>query len=201
MSNGSRSGAATRTLSVVLGLAAVGLAVALSWQAVSKWKPATTGDGGSDSGAATFDFDAASLSFDFDAGLEPSTSTPHEMRDSGVGFVMTAGTPVPPMPPNAPRNVRFGVVLVAYAGAEDAPRNARSKHDALELAQKLASQAKSDFHAAVRRGDEGSSDDVGSMRRGVLEPSPEYVLFSLPQGGVSDPIDTPRGFWIVKRIE
>ena len=93
-----------------------------------------------------------------------------------------------------PQAVRFGVVLVAYAGAEDAPRGARTKHDALELAQKLASQAKTDFHAAVRRGDEGSSDDVGSMRRGVLEPAPEYVLFSLPQGGVSDPVDTPRGY-------
>jgi len=92
-------------------------------------------------------------------------------------------------------------VLVAYAGAEDAPRGVRSKKDALELAEKLAAQAKTDFHAAVRRGDEGSSDDVGSMTRGFIEPAPEYVLFTLPVGGVSDPIDTPRGFWIVKRIE
>ncbi len=35
----------------------------------------------------------------------------------------------------------------------------------------------------------------------MLEPAPEYVLFSLPKDGVSDPVDTPRGFWIVHRIE
>ncbi len=193
----SRSDATTRALSIVLGLAAVGLAVALSWQAVTKWKPAVS-DGGADGGAASsFDSDAAvALSFDLDSG-----DAPREHRDGGAGYMMPDGTQVPPIPPNAPRVVRFGVVLVSYLGAEDAPRTARSKHDAIELAQKLAAQAKSDFHAAVRRGDEGSSDDVGSMRRGVLEPAPEYVLFSLAAGAVSDPIDTPRGFWIVKRIE
>lgn len=198
MSSGSRSGAATRTLSIVLGLAAVGLAVALAWQGVSHWKPAVVAIDGGDAAIAALDFDASAFAFDLDGGEPPPA---REFRDSGVGFVMTDGTPVPPLPPTAPRAVRFGVVLVSYAGAEDAPRGARPKHDALELAQKLAAQAKTDFHAAVRRGDEGSADDVGAMRRGVLEPAPEYVLFSLPQGGVSDPIDTPRGYWIIKRID
>jgi hypothetical protein len=188
---------ATRALSIVLGLAAVGLAVALTWQAMSKWKPAKVElDGGAD-GGMRFDLDA-SLTFDFDAGAEPA---PREFRDGGVGFMMNDGTPVPLLAPNAPRNVRFGVVRVTYAGAEDAPRSARAKADARQLAQQLAAQAKSDFHAAVPRGDEGSADDVGSMKRGVLEPAPEFVLFSLNAGDVSDPIDTPRGFWIVKRIE
>jgi hypothetical protein len=136
---------------------------------------------------------------DLDASFEPIA--PREVRDGGAGFTMTDGTPVPPLPAGSPRVVRFGVVLVTYAGAEDAPKNARSKRDAHDLAEKLAAQAKSDFHAAVRRGDEGSLDDVGSMRRGVIEPAPEYVLFSLPVAEVSDPVDTPRGYWIVKRIE
>jgi hypothetical protein len=35
----------------------------------------------------------------------------------------------------------------------------------------------------------------------MLEPAPEFVLFSLPKDGVSAPVDTPRGFWIVHRIE
>ncbi len=188
------SSSATRVLSIILGLGAVGVAVALTWQGMSKWRPPKIQlDGGAH---VAFDLDA-SLAFDLDAGPEP----PREVRDGGVGFVMLDGTPVPPLLPTAPRNVRFGVVLVSYAGAEDAPRGARPKADAKELAEKLAAQAKSDFHAAVRRGDEGSADDVGSMRRGVLEPAPEYVLFTLQPGTVSDPIDTPRGFWIVKRIE
>jgi len=191
------SGAATRTLSIVLGLGAVGLAVALAWQGMSHWKPVVVAIDGGDASYA-FDTDGGALAMlDWDSGPEPV----REFRDGGVGFVMPDGTPVPPLQPGTPKVVRFGVVLVSYAGAEDAPRGARTKHDALELAQKLAAQAKTDFHAAVRRGDEGSSDDVGSMRRGVLEPAPEFVLFSLPQGGVSDPVDTPRGYWIIKRNE
>jgi len=191
------SGVATRTLSIALGLGAVGLALALTWQGMSHWKPPKL--------AAISD--AGVLEPDLDAGLvlAPSdldaSEAPRPMRDGGPGFTMLDGRVPPPLPEGAPRSVRFGVVLVAYAGAEDAPRSARNKHDALELAQKLAAQAKTDFHAAVRRGDEGSSDDVGTMTRGVIEPAPEFVLFSLPAGGVSDPVDTPRGYWIVKRIE
>jgi len=187
-----------RWASIVLGLLAVGLAFALAWQGMSHWRPAKPEvDGGP---AAARDAGAPVVLADSDAGFEPPLS-PREFRDGGVGFMMPDGTPAPPLPPGAPHRVRFGVVLVAYAGAEDAPPNSRSRKDALELATKLAAQAKGDFHAAVRRGDEGSGDDVGSMRLGVLEPAPEFVLFSLPVGGVSDPVDTPRGYWIVKRIE
>jgi hypothetical protein len=194
-----KSATATRALSMVLGAAAIALGVALTWQGMSKWHPPKIErDAGGD--ASAFDSDASALSFDFDASfMEPLP--PREMRDSGVGFVMNDGKPVPLLSPNAPRNVRFGVVLVSYAGAEDAPRGARTKADARTLAEQLAAQAKTDFHAAVRRGDDGSADDVGGMQRGVLEPAPEFVLFSLEPGAVSDPIDTPRGFWVVKRIE
>ena len=44
-------------------------------------------------------------------------------------------------------------------------------------------------------------ENAGRMPRGMLEPAPEFVLFSLPKDGVSDPVDTPRGYWIVRRIE
>jgi parvulin-like peptidyl-prolyl isomerase len=97
--------------------------------------------------------------------------------------------------------VRFGVVLVEYAGSEGAATTARPKREALELAAKLAGDARSDFHGAVRRGDDGSTDDAGRIQRGILELAVEYFLFTLAVGQVSDPIDTPRGFWIVKRLE
>ena len=188
-----------RWLTIVLGALAVAVAVALSWQGISHWRPAKTelGHAKADAGVATAAYTES------DAAPEPVGAplpawTPH---DGGVGFTMPGGAPVPQLDPDAPRSVRFGVVLVTYAGAEDAPRSARAKHDALELAGTLAAQAKDDFHAAVRKGDEGSADDIGWMHRRVIEPAPEYVLFSLPVGGVSDPIDTPRGYWIVKRIE
>ncbi len=98
--------------------------------------------------------------------------------------------------------VRFGVILVTYQGAEEGPeKGGRSKAEALVLATQLAEQGKSDFQGAVRRGDTGSSDDVGEVGRGVLEPTSEGALFGLPVDGVSDVVETPRGYWIVKRLE
>lgn len=188
-----------RWLTIVLGAAAVVLAIALAWQGMSRWRPRAP-----ESRAADADGGAAFVvsPFESDASVEPvAPRTDRSPRDGGAGFAMLDGTPVPLLGQGAPRSVRFGVVLVSYTGAEDAPRGARPKREAFEIAERLAAQAKSDFHAAVRRGDDGSADDVGTMQRGVIEPAPEYVLFSLPVGGTSDPVDTPRGYWIVKRIE
>jgi len=194
-----------RWLSILLGLGAVTVAVLLTAQAISTWRPPHRAVDGGDGGDAAADAMAALSPDPSDAEPGPSMPlfpTPIEpRRDGGVGFRMPDGSEVPPLPDTAPMRVRFGVVLVTYIGAELASPTARSKHDAQELAQKLAADAKTDFHAAVRRGDDGSADDVGRMQRGVLEPVAEYVLFTMPPGGISDPIDTPRGYWIAKRIE
>lgn len=112
-----------------------------------------------------------------------------------------AGNAQPGLPTGAPKNVRFGVILVQYRGAQGAAPGARSKEEAWGLARSIAEAAKLDFKAAVSRGDPGSIEDAGRMPRGVLEPSAEYALFSLSAGAVSDPVDTPRGFWIARRIE
>jgi hypothetical protein len=126
--------------------------------------------------------------------------------DAGAGAVMLDGTPVPPLPLTVPRSVRFGVVLVSYAGAQPSAGGGsrpptRSKADALALARKLLATAQTDFHAAVQQGDGGSSDDVGRVKLGVLEPAPEFVLFTLGVDAVGGPVDTPRGFWVVKRLD
>jgi hypothetical protein len=142
--------------------------------------------------------------------------------DGGVGATLLDGTRVPGLPLGVPREVHFGVVLVSYAGAQPSAGGGRpatrSKADARTLADKLAALARQDFHAAVQQGDPGSADDVGRVKVGVLEPAPEYVLFTLRLGGppanasddagaaivssdVGGPVDTPRGFWIVKRLE
>lgn len=134
-------------------------------------------------------------------GVDASASAPL-LLEGAAGTRLPDGSPVPPsLPEKAPRFVRFGVVLVHYQGAQGAPQNARSKKDALDAATKLATDAKTDFKAAVVRGDTGSIEDVGRVPRGVLEPAPEYVLFTMTAGTVSEPIDTPRGYWIVKRID
>jgi hypothetical protein len=120
------------------------------------------------------------------------------VQDSGPGIESDAAGA---LPSTAPKVVRFGVILVQYRGAQGAPPTARSKNEALALARSVADAAKVDFKGSISKGDPGSTDDAGRMPRGVLEPQAEYVLFMLDRGGVSDPIDTPRGFWIVKRID
>jgi parvulin-like peptidyl-prolyl isomerase len=105
------------------------------------------------------------------------------------------------LPSGSPKTVRFGVILVQYRGAEFAPPTARPKQEAIALARTLAEAANTDFKAQVGLGDPGSMEDAGRIPRGVLEPAVEYALFMLPRGSVSEPIDTPRGFWIVRRIE
>jgi hypothetical protein len=133
---------------------------------------------------------------------------PNGRVDSGAGAALFDGTAVPSLPLNAPRQVRFGVVLVSYTGAQPSPAAAAGVHSPLRgrteartLAQTLLTTAEQDFHAAVQQGDPGSADDVGKVRLGILEPAPEYVLFTLPVAGVGGPVETPRGFWIVKRLE
>jgi hypothetical protein len=40
------------------------------------------------------------------------------------------------------------------------------------------------------------------MKRGILEPFLEYSLFTLDKEQIyPEPLDTPRGFWIVKRTD
>lgn len=120
--------------------------------------------------------------------------------DAG-GTLLLSGEVPPPLAGDAPKSVVFGVILVAYRGAQAAPTSSRSRDAALELAKTLAEEAKTDFKAAVAKGDKGSTENAGRLPRGILEPAPEYVLFSLPKGGVSEPVDTPRGFFILQRIE
>jgi PPIC-type PPIASE domain len=110
------------------------------------------------------------------------------------------GRGVPELPAGAPKNVSFGVVLLAYRGAELAPSDARPKEAALAMAKDLIDGARKNFADAVKKGDRGSTSEAGTMPRGVLEPNVEYVLFTLKRGEVyGDPVDTPRGYWILRR--
>jgi hypothetical protein len=180
-----------RAITIALAVAVVVLGTLLVMKSVPRADVPTIGDAGTANDASTPMPDAGLAVEDVPA--------PQPLGDGG--FHLADGTPVPPLGPKAPRQVRFGVVLVTYAGAEGAPPKGRTKDAALALATKLAEDAKSDFHAAVVRGDDGSADDVGVVARGVLEPASEATLFGLAAGSTSGVVDTPRGFWIVKRIE
>jgi hypothetical protein len=136
-----------------------------------------------------------------DAVDEPASADPALTGASDAGTRLLTGEAAPALTGDAPKSIIFGVILVTYKGAQGAPANARTRDAALELAKQLAVDAKQDFKATVAKGDKGSMENAGRMPRGMLEPAPEFVLFSLPKDGVSDPVDTPRGFWIVRRIE
>lgn len=136
---------------------------------------------------------------DLDAGALPAfTDDMGENADAGT--TLGNGEPVPALDANAPKTITFGIILVFYRGAQGAPRDARSREDALTLAKSIAEEAKTDFIAAGRKGDVGM-ENAGSVTRGVLEPAPEYTLFSLAVGDVGGPVDSPRGYYIFKRIE
>jgi hypothetical protein len=116
--------------------------------------------------------------------------------------VLPDGRKIPELPADAPKAVNFGVVLLTYRGAEGSPSDARTKEASLAKAKELVPDARRDFAEAVKKGDRGSTAQAGSMPRGVLEPGIEYVLFTLKKGEVyGEPIDTPRGYWILRRSE
>ena len=156
-----------------------------------------------------------------DAGTKPggdSVALSETNADGPGAKVVDAGAPTPaqtaeapvqelppgvsPLPDGAPTTVTFGVILVGYRGAERAPDSAQPKPAALDRAKALLAEAGTNFAAAAAKGDAGSTADAGRLPRGVLEPALEYALFTLQPGGVSaEPIDTPRGYWIVKRLQ
>lgn len=186
-------------LTIALAVAVVVLGSMLMMQ---KSKTVSAPDAGVDAATAVATVDMFGLTDAGEAfGEMARGTTPDNRLDAGVGSKMEDGTAVPPLPSKAPKQVRFGVILVSYAGAQGASPTARSKAVASELAVKLSSDARTDFKGTVAKGDPGSAEDVGRVPRGVLELAPEYALFMLPVNGVSEPIDTPKGFWIVKRTE
>jgi hypothetical protein len=196
-----------RWITILLGAAVVVLAAMLVLKGFTPPKalPHAPEDAAADAAADGASLGLGELPGDGGLLLSDLASPPGERADAGVFGKMPDGTPVPAMSASAPKSVRIGVVLISYAGAQPGPLgekpNPRSKADAKALAEKLAGEAGPDFHGAVQRGDPGSQDDIGRIKMGFLEPSVDFVVFSLGVGAVSPAFDTPRGYWIVKRIE
>jgi hypothetical protein len=112
------------------------------------------------------------------------------------------GRKAPPVPASAPQQVTFGVVVFAYEGSQFAAPGSRTKEEAKQKALAARADAARDFSAAVAKGDRGSTSNAGRMPRGILEGAAEYVLFTLGKGQVAtEPVDTPRGYWILRRID
>ena len=115
--------------------------------------------------------------------------------------LLADGSQVPPLAADAPDRVKLGVILFRYDGAEAPPKSERSKSEALKLARAAITPAQGDFAQAVKLGDRGSDENIGWIDQGILEPAVQYAIFSLEKGAVSsEPIDTPRGYWVARRV-
>jgi hypothetical protein len=192
-----------RWLTVLLGVVAVALALVVAYKSGANHAAPLheeVVDSGSADASPVAKADAEGKEPDSIADLTLGTSD-QRPAGSGPGWRLPDGRVPPPLPADAPKQVRIGVILLVFAGTQGAPPGARSKTEALTLAQKLATDAKADFHAGVIRGDSGSADDVGHIPRGILEAGTEYTAFTMPIGSVSDPLETPRGYWIIKRLD
>ncbi len=190
---------------IVMGLLLAGaLALVALRTGPTKATPVVAMDGGPDGGDAGADAAAPAVvdASSGDAGaVTEDGGEPEPILPSDAGTTLGDGEAPPALATEAPKSVTFGVIMVMYKGAQGAPTSARSKEEAQALAKQLAEEAKADFKATVAKGDKGSIENAGRMPRGMLEPAPEFLLFSLAKGAVSEPVDTPRGFWIMQRIE
>ena len=96
-------------------------------------------------------------------------------------------------------------ILVQYAGAERAPASVtRTREEAQALAtalrQKIA--AGESFTTLARTasdaGSKAKDGSLGVIRRGEMAPAFEKAAFALPKGGISDVVETPFGFHIIR---
>jgi hypothetical protein len=190
-----------RNTQALLGLLfVVGVAVALILTRQSRVKARAPLPSASASASAVPSASVAAPVGSFESQVETAL-TPDD-GSSETFDTLPNGTKAPPLPDSAPQSVTFGVVQFGYDGAQFATKGSRTKDQAKQKAQGVIELAKTDFEAAVQKGDRGSRSNVGRMHRGILEPAVEYLLFTLPKGTVyAEPIDTPRGYWVVRRID
>lgn len=123
---------------------------------------------------------------------------------------VSATASAPPVVPSAPAElvtVMAQHVLVAYRGAERAPKAvSRSKADAKKRAEEVVAKAKvgEDFTALVAAysDDPAAKERLGSVgkfkREGMAKPFSD-AAFALKVDEVSPVVETPFGFHVIKR--
>ncbi len=149
-----------------------------------------------------------------DKSTKPSTSAPvaaSASASAAVSAAPPASASAPAATPSAPLTVPDAIaaqhVLVAFKGAEKAPKGiARSKAEAKKRADEVAAKAKggADFSALVA---EYSDDPAAKERQGSLGKFTREKMakpfsdaaFMLSVGESSGPVETPFGFHVIKR--
>jgi PPIC-type peptidyl-prolyl cis-trans isomerase-like protein len=147
---------------------------------------------------------AASASASAAAAIASTTTTPPGASSSPAVASAAAATPQ-----SAPDAIIAQHVLVAYKGAKGAPKSVtRSKADAKTRAQEALGKIRSGavFEDIVKSysDDTGTVDRMGSIgkrQRQDLDPAFATAAFALKVGDVSDVVESPFGFHIIKRTQ
>jgi hypothetical protein len=100
-------------------------------------------------------------------------------------------------------------LLVAYKGAKRAPKGVtRSKTEAKARAQEALTKVRSGapFEDVVKQysDDQGSAERLGSLgkfHKSDMDPAFSGAAFALKVGEVSDVVETPFGFHVIKRTQ
>jgi hypothetical protein len=144
-----------------------------------------------------------------EAAPSPSATTPPPPAASAASPAASAATApsVAPGPKAAPDRVAAQHVLVAYKGAKGAPKGVtRSKAEAKALADDVAKRARAgeDFSELAKKlsDDQGSRERMGSVgmfTRDKMVKEFSDAAFALAVDQVSDPVESPFGFHVIKR--
>lgn len=130
-----------------------------------------------------------------------------------ASVVATAPEAAPPLPSAAPASPPDAIIaqhlLVIYKGARRAPRSVtRSKADARARAAEALAKIRggAPFEQVVTQysDDQGSVERMGSLgkfRRDAMDPAFSAAAFALQVGQVSDVVETPFGFHVIKRTQ
>jgi peptidyl-prolyl cis-trans isomerase NIMA-interacting 1 len=140
----------------------------------------------------------------------PSTSVPTSAAQASASAAPATTASAPPHKPphEPPTQVAAQHVLVPYKGAEKCPKGVtRSKAEAKTRAENVSKKAKekgADFSALVA---EFSEDPAAKERQGSLGKFAREKMakpfsdaaFALEVDEISDPVETPFGFHVIKR--
>ncbi len=106
-----------------------------------------------------------------------------------------------------PTKISDRQILISYKDAKES-KSDRSKSEAKKLAeeaQKKAAKQDADFAALAKEYSDGPSadkgGDLGSFEKGTKNEKFEDAAFALDVGEVSDVVESPYGFHIIKRTE